>query len=308
MNTPTHTVKTFQNFDVRQTESLLDYSALIAALRKAMSEYARGEIASPPRLITPLNEGGLMLSMPAAASDLAMHKLVNVTPANRDLGLPTIHGQVVAWDAQTGEPCFALDGPTVTGRRTAAISMLGIHTLCQSAPKNVLLIGSGKQGANHVEALASQFPNVRIWVMGRALSDVERFCKEYAQEGCELIACDKVPSDIDVVITTTTSKLPVYHEAARADRLIVAVGAFQPTSAEIAADVVHGSTLYVDDWEGAKHEAGDYILAGADWANIHPLVNVKADTLNHAHPKMFKSVGCAAWDLAACRVAKQALG
>lgn len=305
MNTSTQS--TFQNFNASQTEALLDYSALIEALRVASAEYHQGKIESPPRLITPLNDGGLMLSMPAAASDLAMHKLVNVNPANRDLNLPTIHGQVVAWDAQTGEPCFALDGPTVTGRRTAAISMLGIHTLCKEAPKNVLLIGSGKQASNHVEALASQFPNVRIWVMGRELSKVEKFCKDHVQVGCELIPCDKVPDDIDVVITTTTSKIPVYQEKAHADCLIVAVGAFQPTSAEIHADVVHGSTLYVDDFAGAKHEAGDYILAEVDWADVHPLVKADSATLNHNHPKMFKSVGCAAWDLAACRVAKQAL-
>lgn len=301
------TQATMQNFNASATEALLDYSTLIVALREASIQYHQGKINSPPRLVTPLNDGGLMLSMPATASDLAMHKLINVNPANRELNLPTIHGQVVAWNAQTGEPCFALDGPTVTGRRTAAISMLGIHTLCNNIPRNVLLIGSGKQAANHVEALASQFPNVRIWVMGRQLSQVEKFCQDHAKSGCELIPCEKVPDNIDVVITTTTSKTPVYQEKAHADRLIIAVGAFEPTSAEIHADVVHSSILYVDDLTGAKHEAGDYILAAVDWAKVYPLVEADSVTLNHQHPKMFKSVGCAAWDLAACRVAKLAL-
>ena len=76
----------------------------------------------------PLNEDGIMLSMPATAPDLAIHKLVNVCPANGARGLPTIHGKVMAFDADTGETLFILDGPTVTGRRTAAISMLGVDT------------------------------------------------------------------------------------------------------------------------------------------------------------------------------------
>ena len=39
-----------------------------------------------------------MLSMPASAADIAIHKLVNVCPGNGALGLPTIHGQVSAYE------------------------------------------------------------------------------------------------------------------------------------------------------------------------------------------------------------------
>ena len=92
-----------------------------------MLDYAGGRIVSPERMVVPLAEGAVMLSMPASAADLAMHKLVNVCPRNRALGLPTIHGQVTAFDASTGVPQFMLDGPTVTGRRTAAVTMLGIR-------------------------------------------------------------------------------------------------------------------------------------------------------------------------------------
>lgn len=49
----------------------------------------------------------VMLSMPAAAPDIAIHKLVNVHPANPKIGLPAIHG------AMKPATCC---GPASTGR------------------------------------------------------------------------------------------------------------------------------------------------------------------------------------------------
>ncbi len=143
-----------QIFDAAATARLTPYAELVEALKTASIDYAQQRIVSPERLVVPLNEGGIMLSMPATAPDLGIHKLVNVCPANGPRGLPTIHGQVMAFDADTGETLFILDGPTVTGRRTAAMSMLGVQTFKggasgRSAPREFLLIGTGTQSANH---------------------------------------------------------------------------------------------------------------------------------------------------------------
>jgi 1-piperideine-2-carboxylate/1-pyrroline-2-carboxylate reductase [NAD(P)H] len=257
----------------------------------------------------PLEQGGVMLSMPASAADLAMHKLVNVCPGNGARGLPTIHGQVTAYDAQTGVPQFMLDGPTVTGRRTAAVSMLGIRALAAQPPQHVLLIGTGKQAACHVEALASVFPDAHIHVLGSKAERAQAFCAEHASVSPRLTALDApaIPASIDVVIAATTSKTPVYSLPAQAGRLVIGVGAFTADAAEVAAPTVLASTLYVDDLAGARHEAGDYILAGVDWNAVHPLAEALASASGHGGPVMFKSVGCAAWDLAACRVARAVL-
>jgi 1-piperideine-2-carboxylate/1-pyrroline-2-carboxylate reductase [NAD(P)H] len=69
---------------------------------------------------------------------------------------------VSAYDATTGALRFVLDGPTVTGRRTAAVTALGIQALHGAAPRDILLIGTGKQAANHAEALAAIFPAARL--------------------------------------------------------------------------------------------------------------------------------------------------
>jgi 1-piperideine-2-carboxylate/1-pyrroline-2-carboxylate reductase [NAD(P)H] len=304
-------------FDAVATARLIPYATLVGALRRASLDYAQQRIASPERLVVPLNEGGIMLSMPATASDLAIHKLVNVCASNGPRGLPTIHGQVTAFDADTGEPLFVLDGPTVTGRRTAAMSMLGIETFAQSKPREFLLIGTGTQALNHLEAIGELFPDARVWVKGSAPARAEAFCAAHRDKLRELQALDTtgasagnpIPDSIDVVIALTTSKAAVYDEPARAGRLVIGVGAFTPAMAEIGARTIATSALFVDDLAGARHEAGDFIQADVDWAAVRGIATVLDDAAQRptTKPVVFKSVGCAAWDLAACRVAREAL-
>ncbi|WP_250503046.1 MULTISPECIES: bifunctional Delta(1)-pyrroline-2-carboxylate/Delta(1)-piperideine-2-carboxylate reductase [unclassified Caballeronia] len=302
---------TIHSFDEAQTARLVPYDRLVDTLAATMLDYAAGRIVSPERMVVPI-EGGVMLSMPASAADLAMHKLVNVCAGNGALGLPTIHGQVTAYDAMTGVPQFMLDGPTVTGRRTAAVSMLAIRALHDAAPREVLVIGTGKQAAYHVEALAAIYPDARILVQGSRPGRAREFCAAHASLSKQLAALDEstIPDSIDVVIAATTSKTPVYTLPARAGRLVIGVGAFTADAAEIAAATVHASALYVDDPAGARHEAGDFILASVEWNDVHALAVALAapsKAVDALQPVMFKSVGCAAWDLAACRVARAVL-
>lgn len=107
-----------------------------------------------------------MLNMPASAPDIAIHKLVNVHPSNRRCGLPTIHGQISVFDSETGRPLCILDGLEVTGRRTAAVSLLGIQTFLVAPPKSILLVGTGTQAHYHLQALGAVYPKAQIWGQG----------------------------------------------------------------------------------------------------------------------------------------------
>ena len=307
---------TTQIFDAAATARLIPYAPLVEALKRASIDYAQQRIVSPERLVVPLNEGGIMLSMPATAPDLAIHKLVNVCASNGPRGLLTIHGQVMAFDADTGETLFILDGPTVTGRRTAAMSMLGVETFAAvtGAPREFLLIGTGTQALNHLEAIGELFPDARVQVKGSAPARAEAFCAAHRGKLRDLQpltgTAATVPASIDVVIALTTSKQPVYDEAARPGRLVIGVGAFTPAMVEIGARTIGGSALFVDDLAGAKHEAGDLLQADVDWAEVRGIATLlenAAPTSPAARPVVFKSVGCAAWDLAACRVARAAI-
>jgi len=297
-----------KNLDAHASAAVLDYPSLVKVLRETVIEYGAGRIVSPERLVVPMQDGGVMLSMPSSAADLAIHKLVNVCPANRGRGLPTIHGEVIACDPATGEILFALDGPTVTGRRTAAVTAIGIVTLLSHTPDEIVIIGTGRQAANHVEALATLFPHARLWVKGRSEDSARHFVERQQAVAPHLrVLVGGVPASADVVIAATTSKTPVYDEIAKDGRLVVGVGAFTPDAVEIAKQTVDSSCVVVDDPAGARHEAGDLIQAGIDWSRVQSLARAIDGSLRPDAPVFFKSVGCAAWDLAACRVARAAL-
>lgn len=298
----THAMK---SFDASATAALLDYPTLVNVLRDTILDYADGKIVSPERLVVPLQAGGVMLSMPSSAADIAIHKLVNVCPGNRERALATIHGQVIACDPVTGEMLFVLDGPTVTGRRTAAISALGILSLHGAAPKEIVIVGTGKQAANHVEAFAALFPQAQLLAKGTTPASSQRFVAGLAHLAPNLRALEgEIADSVDVVVTCTTSKTPVYDLPARAGRLIVGVGAFTPDAAEVGKATVDSSFIVVDDPLGARHEAGDLIQADFDWNTTHTLAQAIRQSITPDAPVFFKSVGCAAWDLAACRAAR----
>lgn len=290
-------------WDRARTAAAVPFAPLVDALAVAAVEYLRGEIRSPERLSVPLAGEGVSLSMPASAADIAIHKLVNVQPANAAAGLPSLHGVVTVSDAVTGRPLCFLDGPELTGRRTAGISLLGIRTFLGSSPSRVLLIGTGAQSGHHVAGLHALYPGCGILVRGKNPASEASFCNAWRSIHPAIAPCPaSIPGDVQVVITLTTSKQVVYDEAASRSRLVIGVGAFKPDMAEIGALTLGDSSIYADDPAGARHEAGDLMRANVDWSKVMPLARALTER-PRAGAVVLKSVGTAAWDLAAARVA-----
>jgi 1-piperideine-2-carboxylate/1-pyrroline-2-carboxylate reductase [NAD(P)H] len=285
-----------------ETEARLPFPKLVDALQVAVLELAADKIRCPERQVVPMSGGAMLLSMPAVADDLVAHKLITVAPQNKALGLPTILGQLAILDGQSGATRLILDGATVTGRRTAAMSMLGLRALGPRTINRALVIGTGTQARGHVEALAALYPGIQIGVRGLTKDNEDHFQRQ--QSHLDLAwARPHLDNPWDVVITCTTSSTPVYTEAACLDCLIIAVGAFRPEAAELSSEIIHASEIFVDDPGGAPHEAGDLIQANIDWTVVRALAEILPQAAPPTRPRVFKTVGCAAWDLAAARVA-----
>lgn len=285
-----------------ETQARLPYPKLVEALQVAVLELYAGKIRCPERQVVPMSGGAMLLSMPVVANDLAAHKLISVAPQNKALGLPTILGQLAILDGQTGVTRLILDGATVTGRRTAAMSMLGLRALGPQKINRVLVIGTGTQARVHVEALAALYPGLQVGVRGRTEGSEDLFHRAQAHLPLRWVEPDPA-EQWDAVVTCTTSPTPVYSVAARRDCLVIAVGAFRPEAAELTPEIIHASEVFVDDPGGAPHEAGDLIQANIDWTIVRALAEILPQAVRPDRPRVFKTVGCAAWDLAAARVA-----
>ncbi|MCP1242491.1 delta(1)-pyrroline-2-carboxylate reductase family protein [Acetobacter lambici] len=292
-----------KHYSATQTAELLPFAALVDRLALTVQDYANGDIICPERAVVGAPKGtGLLMAMPCASADILVTKLLTICPDNAGTTRPTIQGQVTCADARTGDLLFSLDGPTVTMRRTAGISMLGIRLLARNPTKKVLLIGTGAQASAHCAAFASLHPQTTVMVRGRTSDRTKDFCERHKTLPLDLHPAHPDDKNFDVVITVTPSRHCLYDEQPTPDCLIIGVGAFRPDMIEVGPRVVHASRLYVDDPIGAPSEAGDLIQAGVDWSCVHSLASAMHTPPPTGQAIFFKSVGCAAWDLAACRV------
>jgi len=307
--------------DAEATAAALPWGGLIDALRDMLARRRAGRTQSPERLAVPI-AGGTLLAMPATDGEYASTKLVTVCADNAARGLPTLLGEVILMRADTGERLLMLDGPTVTARRTAAMSALAAIELgaaSLAAPgdgpagaarddgPSMLIVGSGVQAQGHLEVFTQTLGVKRVRVASRTPENARAFAARARAAGidCEAIANPgQALRGSDIVVTGTTSLAPLFDDDPDFGGFVAAVGAFRPEMCELPAALVRRARLYIDDKPGGLHEAGDFIQAKIDWKRLTALEDAIADGEKPAGgPVVFKSVGQALWDLAACRLA-----
>ena len=294
-----------QIFDAQATADRLPFDRLIPAVAQAMLDLSAGRICASPRTVLPLPDGGNYLVMPCTDDRYAVTKLVAVTPANRRHGRATIQGRVIVSDAHAGTPLMVLDGPVVTARRTAAMTLLGVETLLRRNPSRAVLVGTGAQALAHALAMTERWPGLQLSCVGRNRLQSEAFVATLTQLGLSTntLPLEQALDGADMVVTATTSLTAVLPAHVNPATLIVGLGSYTPQMAELPAAQIQCRQIWVDDLEGARHEAGDLLQAGIDWARVRILAEaLKTPSLSQS-PMLYKTVGHAAWDMAAVRTA-----
>ncbi|WP_456282767.1 delta(1)-pyrroline-2-carboxylate reductase family protein [Cupriavidus sp. JZ107] len=320
--------------DAAQTAARLPYPDLAVAIADMLGELRAGTAMAPPRLALPVGDvsaaaprgEGTLLVMPARNADLVMTKNITVHPGNPARGLPNILGEVVVADAHTGVRLALLDGPTVTGRRTAAVSLLAAQRFAARPDGELLIVGAGVQATTHLEAFAAGLPLRRVWLHSRTADKAHALAAHARRLGLEAEVIessgdiDTVLARVSMVVTVTSSRTPVLPDLAagcwRDDHFIAAVGAFRPDMCELPPALCRGAAqagrLLADTLFGIEDEAGDLLQAGIDWAAVQPFETaiLAADAIRarSGSPLVFKSVGYALWDLAACALAVRSAG
>ncbi|TSE26718.1 Delta(1)-pyrroline-2-carboxylate reductase 1 [Tepidimonas sediminis] len=298
--------------DAAATAAALPYPALADALEALLRD---DTVVVPPRLVQPLTGGGSLFVMPAADAALAITKLITFVPDNPAHGRPAIQGDVVVFDARSGQRRAVLDGPTVTARRTAAVSLLAARRLAPRPQGPLLIVGAGVQGRAHLEAFAAGLGVRAVQVASRSAASADALVAHARGLGLEAQRVDDADAalaDCPLVVSCTPAQAVALRARPRPDAFVAAVGAFTPRMVEWAPDVCRHlaatGTLVVDTRD-ADHEAGDLLQAGLDVAALPTLADVVRDTpawrraRRAGGPVFFKSCGWAGWDLAAARCA-----
>lgn len=295
-----------RSLDRRSTERALPWPALVEALRTMLVRKRSGRTRSPERIAMPL-PGGVLLAMPSTDGEFACTKLATLHDGNPARGLPTLIGEAILIRADTGEPLARFDAATITARRTAALSALAALELAGARRERLLVFGSGVQARAHVDAFRAVMPLREVAVHSRSFAHARALAQAVDDSGLPCLAVDSAPSidGYDLVVTATSSREPLFDDDPRFDGFIAAIGAYRPEMCELPAGLLHRAALYADDVEAARSEAGDLMRADVDWARVVGFERVAAGEAKAPArgPVVFKSVGQALWDLAACRLA-----
>ncbi len=294
--------------DAQETARRLPYDRLVASLAQVLRDPS---VQVPARLVQPLPAGASLFVMPAADSRIAITKLITFTPANSGTPRPTIQGDVVVFDALTGERALVLHGPTVTARRTAAVSLLAAQRLAPNPRGPLLIVGAGAQGVAHLQAFAQGLPITEVCIVSRTPASAQALAQQARALGlrARVVAHgDDVLADCPLVVTCTPASGVVLAGLPRSDAFIAAVGAFTPAMVELHAELCRHFAArgrVVLDTADARHEAGDLLQACLEMAALPTLADSidapPAQTASGA--VLFKSCGWAGWDLAAARTA-----
>ncbi len=293
--------------DASQTAARLPYEEVARQVRALFTDET---VQVPERLVQPLPGGGSLFVMPALDGRIAITKLITFTPANAGTDRPAIQGDVVVFAIATGERLLVLDGPTVTARRTAAVSLLAAQQLAAVPQGPLLIVGAGAQGRAHLEAFAEGLPLQRVFVasrrVGSALSLVAH-AKDLGLDATVVHDPNAVLAECPLVVTCTPADGVVLKSRPRGDVFIAAVGSFTPRMIELGPDLCRHCAAegqVVVDTPQAQHEAGDLLQAGLEPAGFPTLREiVLGEKTARPGPVLFKSCGWAGWDLAAARTA-----
>lgn len=290
------------------TAQALPYPRLAAAVADLLLDPA---VRVPPRLVQTLPGGGSLFVMPATDARVAITKLITFVADNATRGLPAIQGDIVVFDAVDGRRIALLDGPTVTARRTAAVSLLAAQRLAPRTDGPLLIVGAGVQGRAHLDAFADGLGVREVQVASRSAASADALVDHARRRGLaarRVDDADAALADCALVVSCTPAQAVCLRGRPRDDAFVAAVGAFTPRMVEWAPEVCRdlaGRGTLVVDTRDADHEAGDLLQAGIDVAALPTL----ADVVGGRHPGrgdgpgFFKSCGWAGWDLAAARCA-----
>ena len=305
--------------DVR---ALVPMKTAIELMKEVFAELSAGKAVSPLR--TPIDvppASAVSLYMPAyvpSREGLGL-KIVSVFPNNRDQGKPTIHALVALISAETGEPLAILDGTYMTALRTGAVSGAATDLLSRSDSRVVTCIGAGAQGVTQAWAVASVRPIERIYVADMNPDAVASFARRLGSLAADL--ADKVMpatdldaalSESDVICTATTSKRPVFNDAAlKPGTHINAIGAFTPEMQEIPVATVKRARIVVDAVDAVLAESGDLIIPIQSGELDRSAVSIELGQIasgatgrtNDTEITLFESVGNAVQDIIVARYA-----
>ena len=301
-----------------EIEALLPMSECVDVMADALATLARGDAILPLRQMLRLPDSPNIFALMPAYLDAPRTvgvKVLTVFPVNHGTPIDAHQGAVLLFEADHGRLLAVLDATTLTAIRTAAVSGVATRLLAREDAEDLAILGAGRQGRMHLEAMTvvRRIRRLRVWSRttehARALAHLagERFGIHADVASSPAHAVERAA----IVCTTTASPTPVVEgDYLEPGVHVNAVGACIPTARELDSRAVQRARLYVDRRESALAEPGDLLIPMNEGlispshiiAEIGELLlpgGERRGRSNDTEITIFKSLGLAIEDLAA---------
>jgi ornithine cyclodeaminase len=239
--------------DAETVERNLPYAQLVAALYEAHRR------PLPPQIRTivssdPAGRDNDFLALTAwAPEDMIAAKLVSVFPGNPSAtpARPSVQGLVVLFDGNDGSVRLVADGATMTFRKTAADSALGVQLLSREDSAVLLVVGAGGLAPQVVRAHTSVRPGItKVLIWNRTPARAEALAAATELPGVEVRAVtelDEACAQADVITCVTMSKAPLVRgDVLSPGTHVDLIGSYTPAMREADDDVLRRGKVFVD--------------------------------------------------------------
>ncbi len=190
--------------------------------------------------------------------NIAGTKSVNVHPKNHNFNLPTVMAVITLTDPKTGFPLALLDGTYITNMRTGAAGALAVHLLCRKNAVAAGFVGCGVQARTQLACIMEvrKLEAIKVWRRTSRSDSARGFCdwaeKLYKLETVISSDIDDITTNVDILITTTSSRKPLVNEVSPGTH-INAIGADAEGKQEVNPKILKQARLIIDDWAQACH-------------------------------------------------------
>jgi ornithine cyclodeaminase len=298
-------------------ERLIEPAAAVAAMRDAYRRHAMGAMPAPGRLdlgrSTPKGSV-LLLAGHSDGASFAMKANMHVypDPGSRQRLAASM---MLLWDAARCVPVAMIATTLFNNHRTAAGLAAAADALAPERVRRLALFGAGKIAPAAIRYLGLVRSFEAIDIVGKgseraaSLAASIRQLPQFSNVDVHASASpEAAAASADVIVTLTTSDMPVFPgRAVRDGALVILAGANRPTAREADDDLMKRATVFVDHRASCVERAGDLCIALQSGALTHERVVAEIGELFQSAQlpcpaergvTVFKSMGVIGQDIA----------
>lgn len=285
----------------------------IKDVKETLMSLVAGKIKTEERIVIE-SDGNTMLYMPCVdlKENFSLIKIISIFPGNPDKGLSTSQAVSILSELKTGKHVATLDASYLTRLRTGAITGIATDSLARQDAEVVGVIGTGGMAFEQLLGVLAVRTVKKILLYNRTMEKAQLFAEQLRSAAVDadievVSEVNQLTAQADIINCATKSHEAVFdHRAVKQGTHINGLGSYLPSMREINVDTIAAADLIVlDDWEGAKYEAGEFIEAEAlgrfNWNEALSLTDLISQQVSRQHINditIFKSVGASYYDLA----------